>query len=433
MFQGLVDTQNLNFMLVFVEGLLSFFSPCVIPLLPVYMAYLAGGGNQDSDTDSLVYDRKRVFLHTVCFVAGISLTFFVLGFSAYQLGGFFTQNKTLLSRIGGILIILLGLVQVGFLELPFLQKERKFHLKFSPDKMNPLVALLMGFTFSFAWTPCIGPMLSSVLLLVSTAQNQAVGSMLILVYSVGFVVPFLILGLFTTQALNFFKNNRKLLKYTIKIGGVILIIMGVMTFTGWLNGISSYLNSLTPSAAPSTQNSPPPATTPETTPAPETEEKQPPTTKEDPTPAVDFTLLDQYGTEHKLSDYKGKVIFLNLWATWCGYCEKEMPDIQAIYEEYGSNEKDVIILGLANPKTSDYPNNADVSQPEIEAFLEDGGFTYPVVFDNTGEAFQAYYMGGLPSTIMIDADGNIFGGVSGMITKDMMKNIIEQTISGNRR
>lgn len=436
MFKNLVDPQSLNFLLVFLEGLLSFFSPCVIPLIPVYISYLAGNGKQKNPDGSVTYDRKQVFLHTVCFVIGISITFFILGFSAYKLGSFFQSNKTVFSRVGGILIVLLGLIQVGFLDIPFLKKELKFRLKPNPTKMNPLVALAMGFTFSFAWTPCIGPLLSSVLLLVSTAQSPMVGTMLIVVYSLGFVIPFLLLGLFTSQVLNFLKARRNLLKYTIKIGGVILILVGIMTFTGWFNGISSYLNTLTAKApqATQTQETAPPAAAPEVAPAPESVPKTVPDPEKEPVliPAPDFTLLDQFGNEHKLSDYKGKVVFLNFWTTWCGYCKTEMPYIEELYAEYGLNEKDVVILGVANPKDSEHLYNADETQDVVEAFITDMKLTFPVVFDKTSDVFQSFYVESFPTTYLIDKDGNLFGSVSGAMTKDMMKSTIEQTLSGKR-
>ena len=115
------------------------------------------------------------------------------------------------------------------------------HLNIDSVKMNPLVAYIMGLTFSFAWTPCVGPALSSVLILASHAESTFASVLLVLIYTLGFVIPFIILGMFTTEALNFFKEKRNLVKYTIKIGGVILIIIGIMTFTGTFTTISRLL------------------------------------------------------------------------------------------------------------------------------------------------------------------------------------------------
>lgn len=241
MFKGLSVVNNISFLLVFLEGFLSFFSPCVIPLIPVYISYLAGNGKKVDADGTITYDRKKVLLNTLFFIAGISSTFFVLGLSFSTLGTFFNSNKLLFTRIGGIIIILLGFVQVGLLNFNFLKIEKKINIEINKDKVNPIIAFIMGFTFSFAWTPCVGPALSSVLILASSASSAYNGNLLVLVYAVGFVLPFLALGLFTTQVLNFFKENRNLMKYTIKIGGIILIIIGVLTFTGLFNNITRLL------------------------------------------------------------------------------------------------------------------------------------------------------------------------------------------------
>lgn len=144
--------------------------------------------------------------------------------------------------------------------------------------------------------------------------------------------------------------------------------------------------------------------------------------------APDFTLVDQFGNSHTLSEYKGKTVFLNFWATWCGPCRMEMPYIQKVYEEYGSNGGDVIILGVANPKTEEYPNNSDVSQEEVEHFLSENGYTYPVVMDLDGSIFAAYGIQAFPTTFMIDKNGNVYGYAPGSLGEDMVRSIIRQTV-----
>lgn len=433
MIADIVATNSISLLLVFLEGILSFFSPCVIPLIPVYMSVLAGNAKRTDEFGAVTYERKKVFAHTLFFVLGISFAFFILGMSFSALGSFFSSRKLLFTRIGGILIIFLGLFQLGILDFGFLQKERKININFANKTMNPIMALLMGFTFSFAWTPCIGPALSSVLIMASGAKTAATGNLLVFVYALGFLIPFLILGLFTTQALNFLKRKQRLLKYAIKAGGVILIVMGVMTFTGWMNGVSSYLNSITlnqqsvekeviedntdTSTESTTKDSQAQSET-------VTEEEN----KNETLPAIDFTLTDQYGNEHTLSDYKGKVVFLNFWATWCPPCREEMPHIEELYQEYNLNEEDVIFLGVANPKSDSYPNNQDVTKEEISDFLQENGYTFPTVFDESGELFQSYYISAFPTTFMIDKNGNVAGYVPGMMTKDIMKNVINQVL-----
>lgn len=236
-----VLSNNVSFLLVFLEGFLSFFSPCVLPLIPVYISYLAGNGKKINMDGTIIYNRKIVFLNTLFFILGISSVFYLLGISFSALGTFFNQHKVLLSRIGGTIIIVMGLVQLNIIKLNFLKMEKRFHLDLSKIQMNPIAAYIMGFTFSFAWTPCVGPALSSVLIMASNASSSLIGNLLVLIYTLGFIIPFLILGLFTTEALNLLKEKRNLLKYTIKIGGFILILMGIMTFTGTFTALSRYL------------------------------------------------------------------------------------------------------------------------------------------------------------------------------------------------
>lgn len=475
MFEGLVVTDSISFILVFLEGIISFFSPCIIPLIPVYMSYLAGNAKKEED-GIITYGRKKVFFHTLFFVLGISFAFFILGMSFTALGKFFNTNKMLFTRVGGILIIILGLFQLGIFDLSFLQRERKIHINLANKNVNPLMALIMGFTFSFAWTPCVGPALSSVLIMSSGAKTGLLGNMLVLVYALGFVLPFLLLGLFTTQVLDFLRKRKKLLKYTIKAGGIILILMGIMTFTGWMNGISSYLNSFTVNRQKNeadynenhTENdsgedtslgndntlnnsddsnqknnstakdntSKTDVNTEEDTSLPDestqdTDENSDNTENEEKPeypPAYDFTLTDQYGNTHTLSDYKGKVVFLNFWASWCGPCKKEMPDIEELYQKYNLNQDEVVFLGVANPKSKDYPHNSDEEKDEILKFLDENGYTFPTVFDETGEILMNYYITAFPTTFMINKEGNVMGYIPGMMTKDIMESVIEQTL-----
>lgn len=442
---NIISSENINFILVFLEGLLSFFSPCIIPLLPVYMSYLAG--NAKEEIDGVVhYKRKTVFLHTVFFVLGISFAFFVLLMAFTAVGSFFSRYQNLFTRISGIIIIILGLYQLGVFDFNFLQKERRVNTKILDRKMNPFVAFIMGFTFSFAWTPCIGPMLSSVLILASTAKNTAIGVMLVATYTLGFTIPFLILGLFTTKILEFLNKKKNLLKYTIKIGGVVLVIIGIMTFTGWMNGVSSYLNSVTNdliSGIEENEEDEKPqdivgnqgpaigeegTNIGETTSETVTEEE---TVAEEPTviPAMDFTLTDQYGNDHILSDYKGKVVFLNFWATWCPPCRQEMPDIEKLYNEFNLNQDEVVFMGVAQPRTEANLNTREVSKEEVIDFLEENEYTFPTVFDETGEIYNNYFIQALPTTFFIDKEGNITGYYPGMMTESIMRSLIEDTIN----
>ena len=184
--------------------------------------------------------------------------------------------------------------------------------------MGPVPALLLGFTFSFAWTPCVGPTLGSVLLMAGSAEAAANGFLLIGVYALGFIIPFLAVGFFTGAVLNFFKKHRNVVKYTVKIGAVLMIVMGVMTLTGFMNGFTGYLSGGTASIGEQSQAvQPKPSDQPEESHVAAEASESTAAEKEDELPdAPDFTLKDQFGREHTLSEYKGKTVFLNFWATW---------------------------------------------------------------------------------------------------------------------
>ena len=431
---GLTLETSVPVLTVLIQGLLSFFSPCVLPLVPLYVGYLAGGAKTVDDQGNIRYPRGRVLVNTIFFVVGVSFAFFLLGFGFTALGTFFTRNQTWFARISGIIMILFGLYQFGlFGRSRALENEHRLPFRLDRWAMNPLVALVLGFTFSFAWTPCVGPTLGSVLLMASSSGSAARGFLLIGVYTVGFVVPFLAVGLFTGTVLDFFKRHQKVVRYTVKVGAALLVLMGVMTLTGFMNGITSYLSSAAGSGVsnqPQIEESAAPA--PSEAPASETPvpEESPAASERPVIPAPDFTLVDQYGETHTLSDYAGKTVFLNFWATWCGPCKSEMPEIQALYEKYGENQRDLIVLGVANPKTEDAPYNQDVTQAEVEQFLEDNGYTFPVVMDTTGEIFYYYGITAFPTTFMIGADGNVFGYVPGALTGDIMESIVQQTMDG---
>lgn len=412
---------------VFLQGLLSFFSPCVLPLVPLYVSYLAGGARVVEENGSIHYPKGKVLVNTLFFVVGVSFAFFVLGLGFTAAGRFFSGNQTWFARISGIIMILFGVYQFGFLgKAAFFEKEHRLPFRLDKWAMNPLVALALGFTFSFAWTPCVGPTLGSVLLMASSAASAGKGFLLIAVYTAGFVIPFLAVGIFTGSVLNFFKKHQKVVRYTGKAGAVLLVLMGIMTLTGFMNGITGYLSGV---GGETTVAESPLPNTETASPAPESSESAQLSPSQAQTIAApDFTLTDQYGNTHTLSDYKGKTVFLNFWATWCGPCQGEMPDIQKLYEAYGENGGDLVVLGVANPKTDTNPMNQDVSQEEVEQFLSDHGYTFPVVMDTTGEVFSYYGISAFPTTFMIDANGNVYGYVPGAMTGDIMESVVKQTM-----
>ena len=226
-----------------------------------------------------------------------------------------------------------------------------------------------------------------------------------------------------------------------------MILMGLMMFTGKMNAITGYLSEVQTAQQDNTKTEKQ---------VPENEEKsagdaaekkdkaqnndsntKDNTDKNDDSKqgsatelpdAIDFELKDQYGNVHKLSDYKGKTVFLNFWATWCPPCRAEMPEIQKLYEEYQKEEDpEVVILGIAAPGYGQ-----EQSADGVKQFLEENGYTYPVLMDEGGNIFDQYGIQSYPTTFMFTKEGKVFGYLSGQLSEDIMRNIIAQTISGKR-
>ena len=373
---------------IFLEGIISFFSPCVIPLIPLYMGYLATNAKEIDEKGNVTYKKKVVLIYTLFFILGISMSFFILGLSFTGLGLFFKDNRKIFLEIGGILIVILGLFQLGILKVDFLTKEKKLKINFNPNKMNKKTAFLMGFLFSFAWTPCVGPALSSTLIMASTASTALIGNLFVLVYAIGFLLPFIILGLFTTKVLNIIKRKQNILNYIVKIGAIIIIVMGMfVSYTGF---------------------------TMETI---KDKESVKSTGKVELATPINFTLKDQEGNTHSLDDYIGKTIVLHFYAIDCFSCLDELPHIEKIYNDYNQNKDDVIILGIAN--TSRNPKD------DIIDFLKENNYTFTSLMAKN-KLFDKYYITTYPNTYIINFNGNIAFTSFGSMTYEDLKEEIEK-------
>ena len=400
-----VISSDISYIAVFLQGLFSFFSPCVLPLLPVYLGYLSGGTGERMADGTLRFEQGKILRNTICFVIGISAAFFMLGMGASVAGSFLVGQQHVITRVGGGIMILFGLYQLGLLgRWEFLAKERR--LPFSPGTMaaSPFMALLLGFVFSFAWTPCVGPMLGSVLILAVAEPGK--GMVMIMFYTLGFVIPFILLGLFSGTVLGLLKRHSNIMKYTVKAGGVLMILLGLLLCSGQLQAGGEAASRNPAGETDAAQNAQRAA---------ETNHK---------VAAVPFELKDQYGKTHTLSEYKGKVIFLNFWATWCPPCRAEMPDIQKLYERSPKEgEGAVIVLGVASPKLGNEKDEAG-----IKAFMDKNGYTYPVLMDAKGELFSAYGIRAIPTTFMIDREGNVYGRVQGALSGENIDKVVKQTL-----
>ncbi len=417
---------------VFLEGILSFFSPCVLPLVPLYMGYLSGGTLKTNEDGSIEYDRKKVIINTLFFVVGIGMAFFLLGLGISAAGRFFKGNQLLFARIGGIIVVLFGLYQLGFMgESRILNKQIRLPVQFEKMTMSPITALIMGFVISFAWSPCIGPVLSSVLIMAATSGSGMSGFALIGVYTLGYAIPFILVGFFTTTLLSFLKKHRNVLRYSVKVGGALLVVMGILMFTGKMNSITNYLSTATNVFDSEEVSSEVVSDSEEEIVAdPEVGEEVAPDSETavdeadtpDPIPAPEFTLVDQYGETHSLSDYKGQIIFLNFWATWCPPCREELPYIEELYREYQENGDDsVVFVGVTFPGLG---SEKDVEG--VKAFLTENDYTFPVLMNESADLAESYYITAFPTTFIIDADGNVLGYIPGGMTKDIMEDVIAQ-------
>ena len=411
---NLQDTmQHISILMVFMEGVLSFLSPCVLPLLPVYMGYLIG-----SDVNNKQIRKKRfVIFFTLSFIFGIFTAILLMNISITLISSFFRDHMSVFIKVGGILIIVLGLFQLGFFKSNFLGKTRRlpFTLK---KEMNLLLAFLMGFTFSFAWTPCIGPALSSILLLANSSQNLWMSNFLMVIYALGLTIPFLLIGIFTDSILNWLSNHKSIMNYTVKLGAIILIFFGVSMVSGKMNFISNYMTQSSNNAMIKDKN--------------EDKKEDGGENKDEKNSEQEKALLQQLGSyelkdQHdkiiKLEDYKGKVVFLSFWATWCPPCRGELPNIQKLYEKYRS-DKHVAILTIV------YPGGQEKGKSDLKEFISDNALTVPVLFDD-GFIYSTFGIGSMPTTFMLDKEGKPYGYIEGALTMEMMENMILKTLNAN--
>lgn len=224
---------DVTILLALSAGVISFISPCTLPLYPAYLSYITGVSVSDLQNKRDFNIRKKVILHTIFFLLGISTIYIALAAGASFVGNVFVEYGQLIRQISALLIIVLGLFLVGFFKMEWLMKERRF--QFSKKPVGYVGTTLIGMGFAAGWTPCLGPVISAILALGINNPQQSITYMV--AYVIGFSIPFLVLAFFVG-------STRWILKYSgivMKIGGVIMIIMGVLLYTDQLDTISSYL------------------------------------------------------------------------------------------------------------------------------------------------------------------------------------------------
>ncbi|HYL29777.1 MAG TPA: cytochrome c biogenesis protein CcdA [Gemmatimonadales bacterium] len=233
------EPAGLGLFVAFLAGLLSFLSPCVLPLVPSYIGFLTG-----MTLPEMTGRRRIALLHAVLFVAGFSLIFILLGASATALGGALKYYQVWIARVGGVLVILFGLLCLGVVKAGFLEQERRLQLQHKP--VGYLGSVLVGMAFGAGWTPCIGPVLGAILSLAATSDSVPRGMLLLGVYSAGLAVPFLLAAVAVESFLEWFQRFRRYLPWVMRVSGVLLIFVGILMATGQFTRLAGWLQGLTP-------------------------------------------------------------------------------------------------------------------------------------------------------------------------------------------
>jgi cytochrome c-type biogenesis protein len=232
--------------IAFIAGLASFLSPCVLPLVPIYLAQLVGQSvfqgvdSQYKSVPRVAPTRVTTFLHAAIFVFGFTLSFVALGATASTLGSFLRLHLVILRQVGGIIMIIIGLHLTGLLKLPFLYQQKRF--TFTPTRVGYPASFLIGIIFAIAWTPCIGPILTSILILAADAPTLQQGVWLLLAYSLGLGVPFLLLGLGLNQLSRLLKWLKPHLGKIEIATGILMMVVGGMIFFNMLTYLNQYFN-----------------------------------------------------------------------------------------------------------------------------------------------------------------------------------------------
>jgi cytochrome c-type biogenesis protein len=234
-----MGSESVGLAVAFVAGVLSFLSPCVLPLVPSYVSFITG-----LSLDELESRRRVALVHALLFISGFTLIFLALGASATQLGRFLNYNQVWLERFGGVLIIFFGLYLVGAIRWSALGRERRVHLQNKP--VGYLGSLLVGLAFGAGWTPCIGPILGSILMYTSVKSSLWQGLTLLLAYSLGLALPFLLAAVAVDRFIEWFKKFRRYIPLTTRLAGGVLVVVGLLLLTGYFSLLASWLQGLTP-------------------------------------------------------------------------------------------------------------------------------------------------------------------------------------------
>lgn len=446
---------------VFVAGLISFLSPCVLPLVPGYVSMLSGVGVDQLEAGQ--GSRGKLLSSAFAFVVGFSAVFITFGASATAIGAFLLKNKALLAPVAGALIVLFGLHLIGWLakisiraglaigivlvaigvalnlgagaslhlkpvdfyavSLIFLLGppltiwlNRDVHLRDVGGKQPGIVSgFLLGFAFALGWTPCIGPILTSVLAIAATRQKVFEGVVLLTCYSAGLAIPFLLTAVGIGRFLKFYQRFRRHLHAVEVFSGVLLLAIGALVFTNGLTRISGKLSRYSPENLLVLIKGSVPGDTVLATSSHNSSAALP----NEP----NVTFKDLQGNHVPLSTLKGKVVLVNFWATWCDPCRVEIPWLIDFQQKYSS--QGFTMLGVAMDD-----EGADVVSPFVQKTQFDVNghpmtMNYPIVIGDDDIATSFGGLFGYPTSFLITRDGKIAKKYVGLVSEDDLEKEIE--------
>ena len=380
---------------MFVEGLVSFFSPCIIPVLPLYLGYLSSGYKSVDEDGNVTYNRVRVFITTCFFVLGISFAILLLGISVSVFKNLFSRYSLILSFIGSFLLIVFGLYTLGFISIPLLDRERRIGVTFDLKKLNYLTACLFGFLFSFSWTPCVGPYLTSAVIMAGSQDSILIGVVYILIYILGFVIPFLLLGLFLEEFLKFINKRRSILRYVSIIGGVLILVMGLYMFVSSSRELLNTQNEL------------------------KKYQDQGYVLYENDKQKYDFTLINADGDYITLSELEGENVCITFFRTWCTYCKQELSDLTLLQEEY----PDIRFLIVTSPNVDNETN-----EEGIKKYLDELNCDVELLYDYDMSLSSRYGVSGFPMTFMFNDEDMFYGYIPGYLPLEDMRKCLDKYI-----
>lgn len=375
-----MQVSFVNILIAFAGGLLSFLSPCVLPLVPGYISLMSGVSIDHLKDGNVTGSRRAVIANSLAFNAGLSVIFLALGGTAGLVGAAIINNVWV-RVIGGLVIIIFGLHLIGLLKIKYLYKDtRKFR---DEEPRGILGSLTLGIAFAAGWTPCIGPILGGIIGLAATSGGWKSGLLLSAFYSAGLSVPFLLTGLGINQFLSFYAKFRRHLHKVEVVSGIILILIGVLVMSnrvtmlassrlaGWLPNLESRLKFGGDNAPAATTN---------------------PNANYPAAPDVQFTKLD--GSALKLKELRGRVVLLNFWATWCIPCRSEIPSLSGMQKDFES--RGLSVIGVSFDDTADL----------IQEFQKDIPQNYQIVLGGR-EVGSQLPASPLPTTYIIDRQGRV--------------------------